>query len=78
MFWNSRSLLVEYCKKVSFFFVMWELFEVIWRNEKRSKFQQHRCQNSNKKYERGKRNDVTAGVRKNLNFVNEVTEIPTA
>ena len=57
---------------------MWELFEVIWRNEKRSKFHQHRCQNSNKKYERGKRNDVTAGVRKNLNFVNEVTEIPTA
>ena len=78
MFRNSRSLLAEYCKKVSFFFVMWELFEVIWRNEKRSKFQQHRCQNSNKKYERGKRTDVMAGVRKNLNFVNEVTEIPTA
>ena len=49
---------------------MWELFEVIWRNEKRSKFQQYRCQNSNKEYERGERNDVMAGVRKNLNFVN--------
>ena len=55
---------------------MWELFEVIWRNEKRSKFQQYRCQNSNKEYERGERNDVMAGVRKNLNFVNQVTEIP--
>ena len=57
---------------------MWELFEVIWRNEKRSKFQQHSCQNSNKKYERGKRNDVMAGVRKNLNFFNEITEIAAA
>ena len=77
MFRNSRSLLAEYCKKVSFF-VMWELFEVIWRNKKRSKFQQHRCQNSNKEYERGERNDVMAGVKKNLNFVNEVTKIPAS
>ena len=77
MFRNSRSLLAEYCKKVSVF-VMWELFEVIWRNEKRNKFQQHRCQNSNKEYERGERNDVMAGVKKNLNFVNEVTKIPAS
>ena len=58
--------------------MLWELFEVIWRNEKRSKFQQYHCQNSNKKYERGERNDVMAGERKNLNFINEVTEIPAA
>ena len=57
--------------------MIWELLEVIWKNEKISKFWQHRCQNSNKKYERGERNDLMAEVRKNLNFSKEVTEIPT-
>ena len=59
-------------------FVIWELLEVIWKNEKISKFWQHHCQNSNKKYERGERTDVIVEVRQNLNFSNEVTEIPTA
>ena len=36
------------------------------------------CQNSNKKYERGKINDVMGGGRKNLNFSNEITEILAA
>ena len=49
-------------------FVIWELLEVIWKNEKISKFWQYRCQNSNKKYERGERNEVMAGVRKNFEF----------
>ena len=59
-------------------FVIWELLEVIWKNEKISKFRQHRCRNSNEKYEREERNDVIAEVRQNLNFNNEVTKIPAA
>ena len=55
--------------------MIWVLLEVIWENEERSKFRQHRCRNSNKKYERGEINDVIVGVRKNLNFGNEVTKI---
>ena len=45
---------------------------------KESKFRQHHCRNSNKKYERGKINDVMEEVRKNLNFGNEVIEILAA
>ena len=67
MFRNSRSFLAEYYKKVSLF-VIWELFEVIWENEEKSKFWQHHCRNSNKKYEKGERNEVMAGVRKNFEF----------
>ena len=42
---------------------------------KESKFRQQCCQNSIKKYERGKINNVMGGVRKNLNFDNEITKI---
>ena len=48
--------------------MIWELLQVIWENEKRSKFQQHRCRNSNKKYEKRERNDVMVGVRKKFEF----------
>ena len=43
------------------------------RREK--KFWQYRYRNSNKKYERGKVNDIMGGGRKNLNFGNEITKI---
>ena len=45
---------------------------------KQSKFRQHYCRNSNKKYERGKINNVMGGGRKNLNFGNESTKILAA
>ena len=45
---------------------------------KESEFRQHSCRNSNKKHERGKKNDVMGGGRKNLNFSNEITEILVA
>ena len=46
--------------------------------KKEANFSNTLVENSNKKYERGERNDVTAGVRKNLNFGNEVIEITVA
>ena len=42
---------------------------------KEKKFRQYRYRNSNKKYERGKVNDIMGGGRKNLNFGNEITKI---
>ena len=53
--------------------MIWVLFKLIWGNEKRSKFQKHHCRNSEKKYERGERNDVTDGERKR-NFGNDIVE----
>ena len=46
--------------------------------KKEANFSNTLPKNSNKKYEKGERNDVMAGVRKNLNFINEVTEITAA
>ena len=43
--------------------------------KKKANFSNTLPENSNKKYENGERNDVMVGVRKNLNFINEVTEI---
>ena len=43
--------------------------------KKEANFSNTLPKNSNKKYEKGERNDVMVGVRKNLNFINEVTEI---
>ena len=43
--------------------------------KKEANFSNTLVENSNKKYERGERNDVTARVRKKLNFGNEVAEI---
>ena len=42
---------------------------------KEKKFRQYCYRNSNKKYERGKVNDVMGWGRKNLNFGNEITKI---
>ena len=46
--------------------------------KKEANFSNTLPENSNKKYEKGERNDVMTGVRKNLNFINEVTEIAAA
>ena len=46
--------------------------------KKEANFSNTLPKNSNKKYEKGERNDVMVGVRKNLNFINEVTEIAAA
>ena len=69
--------MTEYCRKSSLF-VIWILFKIIWGIEKRSKFRQPYCRNSNKKGWERREKWYDNGVRKELNFGNEVTEIPFA
>ena len=68
-----RVFWTEYCKKSSLF-VIWVLFKVIWEIEKRSKFRQPCCQNSNKKGWGRREKWCDSGVRKELNFSNDVTK----
>ena len=63
---NRVYLWYRYCSKL------------LEKLRKKREFRQHRCRNSNKKYERGKVNDVIGEGRKNLNFGNEITEIIAA
>ena len=50
------------------------LFKLIWQNEERSKIWQHQCQNSEKKKERGERNDVTDMGERKRNFSNDIAK----